>query len=125
MRNELKKSLPSLRICITFSIVFDHSRFACFQLLMHMVHEFFSPSFLLVLYVNNQAQATLIHLLELQIERRKQAIEDIKMYLLNILLFLFKSQSMSWWMNDDSFISVSSQEKKRSSENAQGSHGDA
>ncbi|OMO51865.1 Mediator complex, subunit Med7 [Corchorus capsularis] len=42
----------------------------------------------------HQARATLIHILELQIQRRKQALEDIKRQLGGALLFVFDFRSV-------------------------------
>ncbi|CAF2362403.1 unnamed protein product, partial [Brassica napus] len=42
----------------------------------------------------HQARATLIHVMELQIQQRKQAVEDIKRF---VILFKF-SMDVAWWM---------------------------
>lgn len=83
---EGSRTYPSYsRTFITFSTHCGHTR-------LHLVNLFWSPYshsfyFLVLLdlphYVVSsafQARATLIHILELQIHRRKQAVEDIKRY---------------------------------------------
>lgn len=58
----------------------------CFWGILHTLFWFCLRITFTVWMVSPQARATLIHILELQIQRRKQAVEDIKRYLLEYLI---------------------------------------
>ena len=110
MLGEWKIYLSFLRTCITFSIHCVPTKYndlGCITGFAVLV--FFHFTFLkiiyrlqflfLIMFPAYQARATLIHILELQIQRRKQAVDDIKRY----GSFTFKSMGMFHILLNDTF----------------------